>query len=64
LTEPFLGKLAVKGVFKNYLSIIEEFIANMNKMNAEFDLDGRIVTEALVYRVANTVGEIGTLPIH
>jgi len=33
-------------------------------MNDEFDLDGRIVTEALVFRVANTVGDIGTFPIH
>jgi len=35
----------------------------MDKMNAEYDLDGKIVTEALVYRVANTVGDIGTLQV-
>jgi len=53
------GKITVRGLYKNNVSVIEDLITQLNKMNEQFNAEGKVSAEVSIHRIDKIVGGIG-----
>ena len=54
------GKIAAKGLVKDYASVINQLVGSLSTMNDEFDQDGKISAEARVFCLTQLIETLGT----
>ena len=52
------GSISMRGVTTDYVSVVDNFVANLHKMNDEFDTTRRIATEVQVHRLVNAANTL------
>jgi len=53
------GKITVQGLYKNDVSVIEDLITQLTKMNEQFNAEGKVAAEVSIHRIDKIVGGIG-----
>ena len=53
------GKITVKGLYTNNVSVIEDLITQLNKMNEQFNAEGKVAAEVSIHRIDKIVRSIG-----
>ena len=54
-----IGKITVKGLYTNNVYVIEDLITQLNKMNEQFNAEGKVAAEVSIHRIDKIVGGIG-----